>query len=69
MRPIGIFAGAIPGITGWLEGGIGRQMRLRAHGTSGERQRQQEEGGRFDHDAALWRRKLKYVAPTMFKIP
>lgn len=69
MRPIGILAGAIPGVACSLEGGIGRQMRLRADGTSSERQRQQEEGGRFDHDAALWTRKLKYVALIMFKIP
>ena len=44
-------------------------MRLRAYGTSGERQRQQEEGGRFDHDAALCTRELSEVALIMFKIP
>jgi hypothetical protein len=69
MWTIGILAGAIPGITGWLEGGIGRQMRLWRDGTSGERQRQQEEGRRFDHDAALCTRELNEGAPIMFKIP
>lgn len=44
-------------------------MRLGRHGTSGERQRQQEEGGRFDHDAALCTRELSEGAPIMFKIP
>jgi hypothetical protein len=43
-------------------------MRLRAHGTSGKRQRQQEEGGRFDHDAALCTQELNEVAPIIFKI-
>jgi len=43
-------------------------MRLRGRGTSGERQRQQEEGGRFDHDAALCTRELNEVVPIMFKI-
>ena len=47
---------------------IGQFVRLRAHGTSGKRQRQQEEGGRFDHDAALFTRELSEVAPIMFKI-
>jgi hypothetical protein len=44
-------------------------MRLRRHGTSGERQRQQEEGGRFDHDVALYTREPGEGAPIMFKIP
>ncbi|MEH2690741.1 hypothetical protein DXU04_38480 [Bradyrhizobium diazoefficiens] len=66
---IGIFARTIPGKAGRLEGRIGSEMRLRRDGTSGKRQRQQEEGGRFDHDAALCTRELAEVAPIMFKNP
>ena len=68
-RPIGILAGTVPGIASGREGGIRGQMSLRGHSTSGERQREQENDGRFDHDAVLCTRELKQVAPIMFKIP
>ncbi|MEK9281260.1 hypothetical protein MTR72_16825 [Bradyrhizobium sp. ISRA442] len=68
-RLIGILAGAIPGIARGCERGIRGEARLRRHSASGKRQRQQEDGGRFDHDAALCTRELREVAPIMFKIP
>lgn len=69
LGPVRVLAGTVPGVARGPEGGIGGQMRLRRHRTSGERQRQQEGGGRFDHDGTLCTRILAEVASIMFKIP
>ena len=66
---VGVLTRAIPGIVRGPEGGIRGEARLRGHRAAGGRQRQQENGGRFDHDATLCTRIRTEVAPIMFKIP